>query len=483
MTPNASVPQARLLIGGTWQDGLGPTFDLIDKYTQVPVAAIAMASESQIIATVRAAHAAYRTGAPDPAQRGAILDRAADLLAAAGNEIVRLIQIDTGFTLFDGRSELQRGIETLRLSAHEARTLAGDMVPLAGAPGQAGRFGYTLRVPIGVVAAITPFNSPLNTLLHKLAPALAAGNAVIAKPSSQTPLTAFKVVQIFEEAGVPPGFISLLYGGSHEVKILLDQPEVRYIAFTGSTAVGRILQQQAGLRRTQMELGSISFTILCSDADLDHALPRVVSAAYRKAGQVCTSVQMLLVHESILKTVTQRLTQLVAALPYGDPSRAETVCGPTITEAAAIRIEQWIEEAVADGATRLAGGPRVGAVVPPTLLSGLGKTVRLGCEEVFGPVMSIAPFRTLDDAIEVVNATPYGLASGIFTNRLDDAFAATRKLEVGTVHVNETSSARVDMMPYGGFKDSGFGREGPHYAVREMTEERMVTFAALARSS
>lgn len=478
-----ALPNVRLLIGGQWLEGQGAAFNLIDKYALAPVASVLSASDEQVVEAVRAAHAAYRSGAPDPAKRGAILDRAADLLAAASDEIVRLIQIDTGFTQTDGRGEVLRGIETLRLSANEARTLAGQIVPLAGAPGQVGRFGYTLRVPIGVVAAITPFNSPLNTLLHKLAPAIASGNAVIAKPSSHTPLTAFRLVQIFEEAGVPPGFISLLYGDGTMVRTLLDQREIRYIAFTGSTEVGRVLQQQAGLRRTQMELGSIAFTILCDDADLDRALPRVVSAAYRKAGQVCTSIQMLLVHESILDTVTQRLTELVKQLPFGDPSRADTVCGPTITEAAAIRIEQWIDEALSGGAIRLAGGPRQGAVIPPTLLSGVGNAMRLGCQEAFGPVMSIAPFGALADAIETVNATPYGLASGIFTNRIDDAFMATRELEVGTVHINETSSARVDMMPYGGSKDSGFGREGPHYTVREMTEERMITFAALDRKS
>jgi succinate-semialdehyde dehydrogenase/glutarate-semialdehyde dehydrogenase len=474
-----ALPTVRLLIGGEWINGQGPEFELLDKYSLKPIGEIASASDAQIVAAVRAANAAYRRGAPDPARRGAILDRAAELLKVAGDEIVRLIQIDTGFTLADGRGELQRGVETLLLAAHEARTLAGDIVPLAGAPGQVGRFGYTLRVPIGVVAAITPFNSPLNTLLHKVAPAFAAGNAVIAKPSSHTPLTAFRLAQILHEAGVPPGFVSLLYGGSNAVKTMLDQPEVRYIAFTGSTEVGRILQTQAGLRRTQMELGSIAFTILNDDADLERALPRVVAAAYRKAGQVCTSIQNLLVHESILDTVTGRLTELVRRLAYGDPSNPVTVCGPTISADAAVRVEKWIGEAIDGGATLLAGGSRQGAVIPPTLLSGVGKQVRLGCEEVFGPVMCVMPFATLGEAIDMVNDTPYGLASGIFTNRLDDAFAATRRLEVGTVHINETSSARVDMMPYGGSKDSGFGREGPHYAIREMTEERMVTFAGL----
>jgi len=474
-----ALPTVRLLIDGAFVDGAGGSFPLIDKYRLEPIASIKIPDAAQLRRTVEAAHRAFRAGAPGPAERGAILDRAADLVAASADELVHLVQIDTGFTASDGKGELERCIQTLRLSAVEARTLTGDMIPLEGAPGQAGRFGFTMRVPLGVVAAVTPFNSPLNTLLHKVAPAFAAGNAVIVKPSSSTPLTAFRLIEILVKAGIPRGFLSLIYGGSEIVRGLVEQPEVRYIAFTGSTEVGRILQQQAGLRRTQMELGSIAFTILCDDADLDRALPKIINAAYRKAGQVCTSIQLLLVHEAIQKQVSERLAKLVAAVPYGDPTKADTVVGPLINEGAAIRVAQWIDEALAEGATRLAGGPRQGAVIPPTLLAGVDMRMKLGCEEVFGPVMSLLPFRTLAEAIERVNATPYGLASGIFTNRIDEAFQAARGLEVGTVHINETSSARVDMMPYGGSKDSGFGREGPHYAVREMTEERMVTFAGL----
>jgi succinate-semialdehyde dehydrogenase/glutarate-semialdehyde dehydrogenase len=229
-----------------------------------------------------------------------------------------------------------------------------------------------------------------------------------------------------------------------------------------------------------MELGSIACTILCDDAKLDAALPMIVNAGYRKAGQVCTSVQLLLVHRSIAGEVEQRLAKLVQALPCGDPYDPNTVVGPLISEKDAIRVESWVEEAVAKGARRLAGGPRKGAVLPPVLLASVDESMKVGCSEIFGPVVCIVPFDTLEEAIARVNATPYGLATGIFTNRLEDAFAAARRLEVGGVHVNETSSSRVDLMPYGGSKDSGFGREGPRYAVHEMTEERIVTFT-LAR--
>jgi succinate-semialdehyde dehydrogenase/glutarate-semialdehyde dehydrogenase len=386
------------------------------------------------------------------------------------------MQMEAGFTQSDASGEVRRCIQTLKLSAEEARRLAGEVIPLAGAPQQGARMGFTLRVPLGVVLAITPFNSPLNTVAHKIAPAFAAGNAVILKPASATPLTACKLAGVLLEAGMPRGFLSVIPGGAQVADWLIDDERVRFFAFTGSTEVGRSIQRRAGLRRTQMELGSIACTILCDDAKLEAALPKVVNAGYRKAGQVCTSIQLLLVHRAIAGEVERRLAQLVQALPYGDPCDPNTVVGPLISEKEAIRVETWVEEAVAKGAQRLAGGKRQGAVLAPVLLAGIDDTMKVGCNEVFGPVVCIVPFDTLDDAIARVNATPYGLATGIFTNRLEDAFAAAKRLEVGGVHVNETSSSRVDLMPYGGSKDSGFGREGPHYAVHEMTEERIVTF-------
>jgi succinate-semialdehyde dehydrogenase/glutarate-semialdehyde dehydrogenase len=328
------------------------------------------------------------------------------------------------------------------------------------------------------VAAITPFNAPLNTVAHKIAPALAAGNAAILKPASFTPLTACKLAKALIDAGMPRGFLSVLMGGAQVAQWVLEDERVRFVAFTGSTEVGREIQRAAGLRRTQMELGSIACTIVCGDAQLSTALPKIINAAYRKAGQVCTSIQLLLVHQSIVDDVQALLTKLVAALPYGDPYDPKTFVGPVISEDNAIRIDAWIEEAVARGAQRLAGGRREGAVMPPTLLAGIDDTMSVSCREIFGPVMCVLPFATLDQAIARVNATPYGLAAGIFTNRLDDALAAARRLEVGGVHVNETSSSRVDLMPYGGSKDSGFGREGPRYAMHEMTEERIVTITS-----
>lgn len=474
----AKAATARLLIDGQWLDGAGPRVAVRDKYRLQDCATATTADAAQVRQAVDAAQAAFRRGPLVAYERGAVLDRAAALMEQRLDDFVRTMQLEAGFTHSDASGEVRRAIQTLKLSGEEARRLAGDVIPLAGAPGQAGRMGFTIRVPLGVVAAITPFNSPLNTVTHKVAPAFAAGNAVILKPSTNTPLTACKLAQVLLDAGMPRGFLSVLHGSAEVVKHLQDDERVRFFAFTGSTEVGRKIQQAAGLRRTQMELGSIACTILCDDAKLDVALPKVINAGYRKAGQVCTSVQLLLVHESLQKDVETRLAQLVKELPFGDPQDPQTVVGPVISEDNAVRIDAWIQAAVAGGARLLAGGPRQGAVVPPTLLTDIGDRMDVGCREIFGPVVCIVPFATLAQAIERVNSTPYGLATGLFTNRLGDALAAAQQLEVGGVHINETSSSRVDLMPYGGSKDSGFGREGPHYALHEMTEERIITITA-----
>ncbi len=466
---------AHLLIGGDWTVGEGAPFDVLDKFRLTPVATLASATREQASRMVEAADTAFRAGGPSPVERGRILDRAAALLADEAEQVAAVIQLESGFTRSDAKGEVTRCLETLRLSAEEARRLAGEVVPIGGAPGQDRRFAFTLRVPLGVVLAITPFNSPLNTVAHKIAPAFAAGNAVIVKPASSTPMTTLRLADILVRAGMPKGFLSVLLGPGRLVEPVIEDERVRFIAFTGSTAVGRRIQSKVGLRRSQMELGSISYTILCHDADLETALPKIVGASYRKAGQVCTSVQVALVHRSRLDEVSDRLTASVREVRFGDPSHEGTLTGPLISEAEALRVEDWIAEACDEGAERLVGGERDCAVIPPTLMTNVTTDMRIVREEVFGPVLSLMPFDDVDEAIALANATPYGLAAGVFTNRMDDAFKFARRLEVGGVHVNETSSSRVDLMPYGGTKNSGFGREGPRYAVHEMTEERIVT--------
>jgi succinate-semialdehyde dehydrogenase/glutarate-semialdehyde dehydrogenase len=468
------VLKGRLLVGGAWTAG-PTTVPVLDKYQLRPFSEVHLPSRDQVQTCVAAANAAFRASTLDSAERGAILDRAADLMESRSEDLIEILRREAGFPRPDAAGEIRRCANTFRLSAEEARGFVGEMVPLEGAGGQKGRIGFTFRVPLGVVCAITPFNAPLNTVAHKVGPALAAGNAVILKPSLHTPISSCVMAEVLIEAGLPSGLMSVLHGGAEVAEWLLEEEAVRFYAFTGSTEAGRAIQERAGLRRTQMELGSIAHCILCADANLDAALPKVVGAGFRKAGQVCTSIQVLLVERPRVTEVEERLTAIVSQLHYGDPGDTSTVVGPVISEASAKRIESWIAHAREAGARELVGGERRGAVVPPTLLADVARSTPLGCQEVFGPVMCIVAFDTLDEAIARVNDTPFGLATGIFTNRLDAALSAARRLEVGGVHINETPSSRVDVMPYGGTKDSGFGREGPRYTVREMSEERMVT--------
>jgi acyl-CoA reductase-like NAD-dependent aldehyde dehydrogenase len=318
----------------------------------------------------------------------------------------------------------------------------------------------------------------LNTPVHKVAPALAAGNTVVFKPASYTPFSAAALVEILLEAGLPPEHIALLHGSGRTVgNNLLDDPRIGFYTFTGSTEVGHQLRARVGVRPTQLELGGLSSTIVCADADPEVVVERCVPAAFRKAGQVCTSVQRIYLHESIREEVTERLAKTVSQARYGDPRVPGTLTGPLISQQESDRVNAWIEEAVRNGATALTGARQEGPVVAPTVLTDVSADSRVMCREVFGPVVSLRPFTDLDQAIDEVNDTPYGLAAGVFTNDLRLALRAAERLRMGTVHINQTSSSRIDLMPYGGVKESGFGREGPKYAAREMTEERLITIS------
>ena len=451
---------------------------VIDKTSEQQMAEVSVASREHVAEAVSAALKAFRAGPPPPYDRYQSLHRAAEMVDRSREEFIETIVAETGFTRSDAAGEVNRTIQTLLLSAEEAKRICGEMVPLDGAPGVSRRMAFTMRFPVGVVCAITPFNSPLNTVAHKVAPALAAGNSVVLKPAGATPLTATRFCFLLLEAGVPSGFLHLVHGEGAEVgQWLLEEQDIRFYTFTGSTAVGRTIQRAAGLRRTQLELGSISSTIVCEDSSIEWASPRCVNASFRKAGQVCTSVQRLFVHEAILERFVEDLVNRTKAAKVGDPHDASTLVGPMINRREAERAENWIQEAVSQGARVAVGGERRGSLLHPTILLDATPSTRLMCEEIFAPVIAIVPFRSLEDAIAGVNSTSYGLAAGIFTSDINTAFAAARQLEVGAVHVNETSSSRVDLMPYGGVKDSGFGHEGPKYAIREMTEERLITIA------
>ena len=471
----ATDVQAQLFIEGTWVDGMS-TVDLLDKYDGRYVATVHEANKNQVDRALEGVAKAQQRCVLAPYERYRILALAAQMLRDRCEEFSRTIVLDTGFTVIDAEREVDRAVQTLTLSAEEATRLHGEVVPLDGAPGVTGRYAFTVHRPLGVVCAVTPFNSPLNTVVHKVAPALAAGNGVVLKPASYTPLTAGLLVRLLVDAGLPEDLIALLHGPGGKVgQWLLESPVPSFYAFTGSTEVGEHLQRTVGLRKTQLELGSLSGTIVCNDADLGQAVPLCVNAAFRKAGQVCTSVQRLYVQQEVLPDFLDAVTSDLAVRSVGDPRNRDTFVGPVISSKDAARIESWIARAEEAGATVVTGGTRQGQVIAPTVLTDADLSMDVLCKEIFGPVVSVRPFTALDDAIAEINDTPFGLAAGIFTRDIGRAFTAAETLRMGSVHINETSSSRVDLMPYGGVKKSGIGLEGPHYAIREMTEQRLIT--------
>ena len=466
-----------MYIGGEWVDGAG-TFVVSNKFTGEPVATVQSASREQVAQAVQAAASAFARLRLTPYARYEILHRAADLVESRRRDFASSIVGESGFTVSDAEVEVSRTVQTFLLCAEEAKRITGEVIPMDGTPGQENRIAFTVRHPVGVVCAITPFNSPLNTVAHKIGPALAAGNTVVLKPAHQTPLTAALLCETLAAAGVPAGHLNLVHGeGSEAGAWLLEEPKIAFYTFTGSTKVGQIIQRTIGLRRSQLELGSISSTIICEDADLARAVPRCVNASFRKAGQVCTSVQRLYVHRAILDGFVNSLVEATKKAQIGDPTDPATLVGPMISIREAERAGAWVDEAVAQGARLACGGHREGALFYPTILVDVSPRMRVMCDEIFAPVISIVPYESLEAAMAEINATPYGLAAGIFTTNINTAMKAARQLEVGTVHVNETSSSRADVMPYGGVKESGFGREGPKYAIHEMTDERLITWS------
>ena len=467
----------QLLIAGQWVAG-ATRQTLRDKYDGAVYGEMAVASPEQVSAAVAGAVAGQARSTLTPYQRYKILLAAARIIESRMEPLIELMRHEAGFTRADGDNEVRRCVQTFELCAEEAKRLNGEMAPMQAADGLKNRLGFTMRFARGVVCAITPFNSPLNVVLHKVGPAIAGGNAVVIKPSEFTPLTAVELCKILIEAGLPPDLLALVHGDGAVVgSQLVADERIAFYAFTGSTRVGREIQRGAGLRRTQMELGSIASTIVCDDADVALAIPKILNAGLRKAGQVCTSVQRLYVERRIAGDFVPRLVEAAQKMRAGDPADPATIIGPMISEHHAKRAQGWVEEAVAGGARLLCGGQRTGCVLQPTILANVKPEMKVVCEEIFAPVMSVIEFDGIAEAVAQANAQPFGLSVGLFTANLHTAFRAARALRFGGIHVNEASSARVDAMPFGGVKDSGFGWEGPAYAIREMTEERLMTIS------
>jgi acyl-CoA reductase-like NAD-dependent aldehyde dehydrogenase len=462
-----------LLIDGRWEPA-GTGLEVLDKYTRQPFSVIAQASPADVGRAVAGAAAAARQPLP-PARRRVILETAARLLEALEEEICALYVAETGFTLADAATEMSRAIATLRLSAEEAVRIAGEEIPVAATAGSESRLAFTIRVPVGVVAAITPFNAPLNTVVHKVGPAIAAGNAVVLKPAEQTPLCSVALAQVLLDAGLPPGFLQLVCGpGESTGAALVADRRVRFFTFTGSPAVGLAVKQNSGIAKTHLELGSNSASIVAADADLELVADLVARAGYRKAGQVCTSVQRLIADVSVIDELAGLLAKRVGALRTGDPRDAAVQVGPMIAPAEAVRAQAWLRQAVEAGAAVLTGGDRDGPVLAPALLRDPPPDSRIMTEEIFAPAVALVAAHSFDEAIGMINAGEYGLQAGVFTRDLDRAFHAARELRVGGVMINDTSSYHADAMPYGGVKNSGYGLEGPRYAVQDMTDPRII---------
>src|SRR5438552_624095 len=446
--------------------------------------------DNSVVDTVPRADLADAERALQSAERGArtmakltgydrykILMRAAEVMARRQEELGQTISKEEGKVIAEGRLEANRAIETITGSAEEAKRLHGETVPLDGAPGGGGKFGFTIRVPCGVVVAISPFNFPLNLVCHKVGPAIAGGNAVIVKPATDTPLSALKLTEILLEAGLPPEAINTLtgYGGEIGDRLVADK-RVRKVTFTGSRDVGEHICQTAGIKRVTMELGSNAPVIVMPDANLEKVAAAVAATGYANAGQVCISTQRVLAAGRVYADFLEALRPRVAALTVGNQLDESVKVGPMVREREAVRVDEWVREAVASGARLVTGGRRRGAIYEPTIVADVKPDMRISSDELFGPAVAVTPFDDLDQAIALANDTNYGLSAGIFTESLESAMKFAREVQSGNLHVNWGPQWRADLMPYGGLKESGFGKEGPAYAIQEMTELKMVVF-------
>jgi acyl-CoA reductase-like NAD-dependent aldehyde dehydrogenase len=471
-----TVLEHKVFVGGEWVE-TGDWLEVRSPYSGDVVGRVAKAGAGETKRAIDAAEQAMRE--PLPAhKRAEILVKVAGALGRRHDEVARMISDEAGKPMKAARVEAKRAMSTYTFAAVEARKLAGEMVPMDAAQAGEGKLAFTLRQPIGIVGAISPFNFPLNLVAHKLAPSLAAGCAVVLKPASQTPLSALLLAELEEEAGLPAGWLSVVAGSSSEIgDVLVEDERVRAITFTGSGRVGWKLKERAPKKKVNLELGNATPVIVAADADLDAAAKAMAANSFSFAGQSCISVQRIYVERAAYDDFVQRFLPAVEGLTIGDPADEETDVGPVIDEDAKERILEWIEEARTGGAEILAGGEEQDGLIRPTVIGDASPELKVSCEEVFGPVVTVNAVDSVDEAIELANSTRYGLQAGIFTGSLETALRAARELEFGGVTVNEAPTFRSDQMPYGGVKDSGNTREGPHYAVHELTEEHLVVIA------
>ena len=465
----------KFFLAGEWQNR-SKTIAVANPYSGNVVDTVPVASSDDVeTALATAVEGAKVMAALQGYDRYRILRRCGELMTERTEDLAATLSAEEGKTLAESRGEVSRSVQTIELASEEAKRLGGEFLPLDGGAGTEGKLGFTMRVPCGVIAAITPFNFPLNLVCHKLGPALAAGNSVILKPASDTPLVALKLIEILLEAGLPPLAISCITGsGSTVGQAICADRRVRKISFTGSQEVGEQICKVAGLKRVTMELGSNSPLVVLPDADMDLVKRATLMCGFANAGQVCISAQRLIVHEDIHQELIESLTPGVAAIAAGDQLAEGTQMGPMVRTSDAERVHQWIHEAVDQGARLVCGGDREGAVVQPTILDNATADMRVVRDEIFGPAVAVLRAPTVDRAIHMANDTNYGLSAGVFTKDVDAAMKFARQVHSGNVHINWGPMWRTDLMPYGGLKDSGIGREGPKYAIDEMTEMKTV---------
>ncbi|MDA2925726.1 aldehyde dehydrogenase family protein [Acidobacteria bacterium AH-259-G07] len=465
----------KMFIHGQWQDR-AKKIEVKNPYDQSVIDTVPWAGTSDVDEALAGAVQGADMMRKMPAyERARILRATADLITERIEDFARIVSTEEGKILAEARLETSRAAEIIQLSAEEAKRLTGEVLPLDAAPGGAGRIGFTLRVPCGVVAAISPFNFPLHLVCHKVGPALAAGNAVVIKPASDTPLSALKLVEVLLEAGLPPQAVACLTGPGAEVgDCLCADKRVRKITFTGSYEVGEHICKVAGMKKITMELGSNSPLIIMDDADLDRVAEATVATGYSNAGQVCISAQRVLTDGKVYEDFLGRLKSRVEDISVGDQLSESTKMGPMIREADAVRVGEWIQEAVSGGARMVTGGERQGTLLQPTVVADVDPGMRISRDELFGPALAVTRFDDIDQAITLANDTRYGLSAGIFTQDIDRAIRFAQEVDSGNLHINWGPQWRADLMPYGGLKDSGMGKEGPKYAVQEMTELKMV---------
>ncbi|RHW43408.1 aldehyde dehydrogenase family protein [Neobacillus notoginsengisoli] len=466
------------IIGGEERnDRNRETLAVKNPYNGEVVAEIVLAGEEELDDAVKSSLSVFKnTMKMMPAyERARILAKAAELLEEQKEDFAEIIVQEAGKPIKHSWAEIMRSIQILRYASELSKHLTGEVLQMEADVRGSDRLGFVKRVPVGVVAAITPFNFPLNLSLHKIAPAIAAGNTVVFKPAEKTPVSAYKLVNLFEEAGLPDGVINLVLGTGETVgRALVTHKDVHKITFTGSLAVGKMIRETAGFKKVTMELGSNSPNLIFEDADLDQAVESLLTAAFAFSGQVCVSAQRIYVHEDVYDKFLGKFVEAARKLKIGDPRDEETDIGPMIEAAAAKRAKEWIEEARSQGAVIETGGELDGNTLSPTIITEVEKGMKVVTDEAFAPLVSVMPFKTEEEAVNRTNDSIYGLQAGVFTKDIDRAFRVAESLEMGGVWINESSAYRQDNYPYGGVKQSGLGREGVKYAMDEMTEIKFI---------